>query len=148
MGDDERRAVGVGLGLIERLADLIEVVTVDLDHRPAERLPLLDHRLEVEDLRHEVVELDAVCVEDHRQVTEAVPGLTELRSFHARLPDLTLLDLAVTEDAVHAIGFRAEAKAEPHSDRDREALAERAGGRLDAGRRLSAGLPLEWTAEL
>src|SRR3989449_10728577 len=52
MGDDERRAVGVGLALMWRLSELIAVVTVDLDHRPAERLPLLAHRLQGEDVRH------------------------------------------------------------------------------------------------
>src|SRR5690349_1292040 len=47
--DDQRGCARRRLGLIERLADLRSVVAVDLDHRPAKRLPLTDDRLEIED---------------------------------------------------------------------------------------------------
>ena len=46
------------------------VVAVDLEHRPAEGLPLGHDRLEVEHLLHEVVELDLVVVEDDGEVVE------------------------------------------------------------------------------
>ena len=121
-----------GLRLVERLADLGDVVAVDLEHGPAEGLPLGDHGLEVEDLRHEVVELDLVVVEDDGEVVERVVGLAELGRGHGRLPHLALLDLAVAEDAVHARGRAGELEPEGHAERDREALAERAGRGLDA----------------
>src|SRR5262249_61790187 len=148
VGDDERRAGRVDLRLIERLADLIDVVPVDFDPRPAERLPFLDQWLEVEDLRHEVVELNAVFIEDHSEVAESMAGLPELGSRHGRLPHLTFLDLAVAENAVHAIRLAAETKAERHPQRDRQALAERARGRLDPGQHRSIGMTLERAAEL
>ena len=44
------------LRLIERLADLVDGVAVDLEHRPAEALPLADHRLQIEDLRDEIID--------------------------------------------------------------------------------------------
>src|SRR5262249_11385959 len=148
VGDDERRAARPGLRLIERLADLIDVVAVDLDHRPAECLPLLDERLEIEDLPHEVVELNAVFIEDHGEVAEAMAGLPELRSGHCRLPHLTFLDLSVADDAVHAIRLAAETKAECHPQGNREALAKRARGCFDAGQHRPIGMTLERAAEL
>jgi len=60
------------------LADLRRVVAVDFLHRPAEGLPLGHERLEVEDLRGEVVELDLVVVDDHREVVQRVSRLAEL----------------------------------------------------------------------
>ena len=68
-----------GFGLVEGLADLLEVVAIDFLDGPAERLPLRDDRLEVENLRDEVVELDLVVIEDHREVVERMLRLAELR---------------------------------------------------------------------
>src|SRR2546422_225455 len=140
------RVAFAGIGspyFLSRALSSATMVAVDLDHRPAERLPLLDDRLEVEDLRHEVVELDAVFIEDHGEVADAMRGLSELRPRHGRLPHLAFLDLAVAEDAVHAVRLVAEAKTERQPQRDRQALAERARGRLDAGQRRPIGVTLE-----
>jgi hypothetical protein len=75
-------------------------------------------------------------------------GLPELGRRHRRLPHLAFLDLAVAHDAVHAAGRAGQLEAERHAERDREALAERAGGRLDAGQRHAVRVALERAAEL
>src|SRR5438552_3163560 len=108
VGHDERRRPPGGLRLIERFVDVVHVVPVDLEDGPAERLPLRHDRLEVHDLRHEVVELDFVVVEDHAEVVERTVGLAELRPRHRRLPHLAFLGLAVAEDAVDARAGGAE----------------------------------------
>src|SRR5438876_724196 len=102
VGHDERRRPPGGLCLIERFVDVVHVVPVDLEDGPAERLPLRHDRLEVHDLRHEVVELDLVVVEDHAEVVERTVGLAELRPRHRRLPHLAFMGLAVAADAVAA----------------------------------------------
>src|SRR5216683_461366 len=102
VGHDEGRGAAGRLRLVEGLRDLGDVVAVDLHHGPAERLPLGDDRLEVQDLLHEVVELDLVVVEDDHEIVERMVGLTELRCRHRGFPHLPLLDLAVAEDAVDA----------------------------------------------
>src|SRR6266403_132383 len=129
----QRRRALRGLGLVERLVDLCHVVAVDLDHRPAERLPLGDDGLEIEHLADEVVELDLVVVDDHGEVVDGMVGTPELRRGHRRLPHLALLDLAVAEDAIDTRGRARELGAEGQPERDREALSERAGSRLDPG---------------
>jgi hypothetical protein len=86
-------------------------VTVDLLDRPTEGLPLPDHRLEIENLGHEVVELDLVVVEDHGEIVQREARLAELRSRHGRLPHLAFLHLAIAQDAVHAGGRRARGRA-------------------------------------
>src|SRR2546423_7415313 len=144
----QRRRALRGLGLVERLVDLRHVVAVDLDHRPAERLPLGDDGLEIEHLADEVVELDLVVVDDDGEVVERMIGMAEPGRRHGRFPHLALLDLAVAEDAVDARGRARELGAERQPERDREALPERAGGRLDAGQRDTVGMALERRAEL
>src|SRR5216117_354581 len=148
VGHDERRRPPGRLGRIERLPDLVRVVAVDLEDGPPERLPLRDDGLEVHDLRHEIVELDLVVVEDDAEVVERVGGPAELRRRHRRLPHLPLLDLAVAEDAVDARRSGAELEPERHAERDRQALAERARRRLDAGQGGPVGMALEPRAEL
>src|SRR5882724_2280933 len=137
-----------GLCLVERLRDLADVVAVDLDHRPAEGLPLRDDRLDVEHLLHEVVELDLVPVEKDHEVVEGVVRLAELRRRHRGLPHLAFLDLAVAQDAVDPRGGAGQLEPERQTERDRQPLAERAGRGLDAGQRGPIGMPLERRAEL
>src|SRR5262245_32253363 len=88
VGYDEEGLVACGLGLVQRLVDLVDLVTVYLEHGPAERLPLGDHGLDILDLRHEVVELDLVVVEDDGEVVEGVVGPGEAWGRHGRVPPL------------------------------------------------------------
>src|SRR5258706_10518007 len=87
-------------------------------------LPLLHHRLEVQHLLDEVVELDAVVVEDHAEIVEVMIRRAELGRGHRALPDLPLLDLAVPEHAVDVASLARELEAEGHPHRDRQPLAE------------------------
>src|SRR5688572_30491616 len=148
VGDDEGGPALRGFRLVERLADLIQRVAVDLDDGPPEALPLGHHRLEVEDLRDEIVELDLVVVEDDGEVVERMARLPELRRRHRGLPHLPLLDLAVSENAVDAGGRATELETERHAERHREPFAERPGGGLDAGQRHAVGMTLQRRAQL
>src|SRR5262245_9033618 len=147
VGDDCRGHSPRGLGLIEGLADLIHPVAVDLEDRPAIGLPLAGERLEVEDPRHEAVELDLVVVDDDGEIVEGVVRAAELRGGHGRLPYLTLLDLAVPDDAVDACRRPAELEPQSLTQRDGEPLPERSGGGLHAGQGHAIRVPLERRAE-
>src|SRR4029450_12015013 len=125
-----------------------EVVAIDLQHRPAEGLPLVDDRLEVEDLLDEAVELNAVVVQNHTEIVNAVIRRPEAGSGHRAFPDLALLDLPVADDAVHTRALARELEAEGHARRHRQPLAERARRGLDARQRDAVGMALERAAQL
>ena len=74
------------------------------------------------------VGLLVVDVDDGDQVVELPVG-----GRHDRLPDRALIELAVGEEHVDAVG-RALRQPERHADADREAEAERAARHLHAGR--------------
>src|ERR687891_587901 len=148
VGDDERGPAERGLGLVEGLVDLGQVVAVDLDDGPAEALPLGDERLEVEDLRDEIVELDLVVVHDHGEVVERAVGLPKLGRRHRGLPHLALLELAVAENAVDTRRRSGHPQAQRHAAGDRQPLAERARRRLDPRQGNPVGVALERAAEL
>src|SRR3989441_271004 len=91
---------------------------------------------------------DAEDLADHAEVVERTVGLAELRPRHRRLPHLAFLGLAVAEDAVDARAGGAELEAERQSERDRQALAERARRCLDPGQGTPVRMTLERRAEL
>src|SRR6266850_4434314 len=74
--------------------------------------------------------------------------LPQLRRRHRGFPDLALLDLPVAEHAIDAGRRAAQLEPERQAERDREALAQRAGGGLDARQRGPVGMALERRAEL
>ena len=126
-GDDHRRLAGrlarLGVGGVDRVV----VVAVDRDRVPAERLGPLDVAVEVP-ADHRLAGLaEPVDVDDRRQVVEAVEG-----GVLERLPHRALGHLGVAAQAPHAVGQPVELLArDRHADRDRQALAERAGGHVD-----------------
>src|SRR5262245_2809105 len=148
VGHDEEWLARGGLGLLQGLVDLGDAVTIDLDDRPAEGLPLGGERLQVTDLGHEVVELDPVVVEDDGEVVEGMAWLAQLRRGHGRLPHLALLDLAVAQDAVHARRRARVLEPQGRAGGDRQPLAERSRGGLDPRQRGAVGMPLERAAQL
>jgi hypothetical protein len=85
-------------------------------------------RLEVENVLHEAVELDAVVIDDRDNVVHLVE-----RSEHRGFPDLPFLDLAIAQNDVHARREPVEFRADRHAEADRQPLAERAGGALESG---------------
>src|SRR5688572_29032766 len=102
------------LRLVEGAKDFVVVVAVDLDDVPAEAAPALGRLTEGHDLFGGSVDLQAVAVEDGAEVVELVMG-----GGHRGLPDLALLRLAVSEDAVGAVVAVVQAGRKGHADRAR-----------------------------
>ena len=67
---------------------------------------------------------------------------------HGRLPYLALLAFAVAQQGEHAGVVAVEAQAAGHAGGDGEALAEGAGGHLDARAQLGVGVALQPAAQL
>src|SRR5207245_11705908 len=83
------------MSLLDRREDLAEVVPVDREDMPVERLPFLREWLERHDVLRAALLLDPVPVDEGGQVVEAV-----LRGGHRGLPRLADVLLAVAQDAV------------------------------------------------
>ena len=131
----------VGLPLVasassKRLADGGEVVAVDLERVPAERAPLFGQRRDFHDVLHEAIELDLVVIHDGHHVVELVKS-----AGHGGFPDLPFLDLAVAQHDVGARRAAVQPRREPHAERQRQALAQRAGGGFQAGMKRMSGWP-------
>jgi hypothetical protein len=135
---DERRTL-VRPGDLDRRRDRLEVVAVlDPLGVPAVRLEPAEHIL-TERHRRRAIELDVVVVVQDDQPTEP-----EVAGERGRLGCDALLEVAVGADGVGPViddtmPGPVELRGEPplgdrHPDGVREALAERPGGRLDAGR--------------
>ena len=126
LGDDDRRlALGLarlGVGGVDRVV----VVAVDRDRVPAERLGAADVGLEVP-ADHRLAGLaEPVDVDDRRQVVELL-----VRGVLERLPHRALGHLGVAAQAPGPERQAVEPLAgQRDADRDRQALAERAGGHV------------------
>ena len=104
-------------------------------HRPAERAELLLEVAEVADLRDPRVRLHLVAVDDHGDLAEpAVRGRLE------RLPELTLLELAVAGEHVDPTRAPEHAIGEHETACLRDAHAERAGAGHDLRRCCHVGV--------
>ena len=118
---DRREAVDDG-------AQRGRVVAVDVVGVPAEGAPALLERREVEHVARVAERLLAVDVDDRDEVAEPVVG-----GEHHRLPDRALVALGVAHEHERAPRAARELRGERRARRDREAVAERAGGEVDAG---------------
>src|SRR4051794_15381347 len=94
---DEHTRLAVGGRLLERGADRLVVVAVDLARVPAERTPPQAERLEVEHVVRVAERLLAVDVDDRGQIAE--PAMT---GEHRRLPRRAFVALGVAQEAVDA----------------------------------------------
>ena len=119
-----------------------EIMPVDVDREPPERLELRRDRFGVHDLLDRRGLLKVVVVHDQRQVRQL-----ELHRGHRGLPHLTLLDLAVTGHDEDVVVLPIETAGERVPDADRESLAERSRGGLDAGDLSHVGMTLKWRSE-
>ncbi len=122
--DDDRGAAGRGRrGGVGRL-DRLDVVAVDRQRLPAEGLGARDVAVEVPS-DHRLARLaEPVDVDDRGQVVQA-----GVRRVLEGLPHRALGHLGVAAQAPHPVGQAVEPLAgQRHADRDRQALAERAGG--------------------
>ena len=140
---DDNRRLALGLDCLRvRAIHLVDVVAVDGDRVPSERLGTGDVLLDLP-AHHRLAALaEAVHVEDRGQVVELV-----VRRVLERLPHRSLGELAVTAQHPHPIGEVVEVlPGDPDADADRQPLPERSGGHVDPredGRRV----PLEPAAE-
>ena len=134
-----RRRRRLGVRGVHRL----DVVAVDLDRVPAERLGPRAVVVELPLVHRRAALPEPVDVEDRRQVVElVVPGVLE------RLPDRPLGGLAVAAEHPDPVREPVEVLArDRHPDPDRQPLAERAGGDVDPGDQRRR-MPLEHRAEL
>ena len=141
--DDRRRPAGRRQRLLVRAVDRVDVVPVDLDRRPAERLDAPRVRREIPAVHRLAALAEPVDVEDRDQVVEP-----RERRVLERLPHRALGELAVAAEAPDAVRQPVELLAgERHADRDRQPLAERAGRDVDP-RELRRRVSLEPRAEL
>ena len=137
--EDQRRALVLGLEDREGPLHLLEVVGVgDRRHVPAvggepRRDVLGEREVGVALDRHPVRVVDPAEVREPLMAGEG-RGLRRDALHHAAVPGLGV-DVEVEEGEAVAVVARAEPLAgDRHPDRRRDALAERAGGRLDAAR--------------
>ena len=121
---------------------LADVMAIDADDMPSEGLPLILQRLQAHDVIRGPVYLEAVPVHDSGQIVQL-----EMGRGHGRLPHGTLVAFPVTKQDIDPGRPVVEAKPDRHADRYGKALAEGAGGCLDAGEALHVRVPLEGRAE-
>ncbi len=119
-------------------AELLVVVAVDLGHVPAEGPPLVGEGLQGEGLLGGGQRLELVVVDDGDQIGQPVVGRE-----HGRLPHAALVALAVAEQHVGAPRLVGVPGPPGQPGADRQAVAERAGGQLDAGDADVADVPGE-----
>ena len=137
---DHRGLAGAGIGVEpgEGGFDLVKVVAVDGDHVEAEGGEFLIHRGGAHDLLGGAVDLEPVQVYDGAQVVQLVVVGKE-----TGLPDLALGDLAVSQQAVDVHVLAQVLGALGHAHGGGDALAQGAGGHVDAGDGVHVGVTLE-----
>src|SRR5262245_20602950 len=111
----------------ERVRERLDVVSVDLSHDPAEALELRPQRLVAHDLVDGAESLQSVGVHDRGQRAEL-----EVRGKRHSLPDRTLVELAVTQEAEGAPVIAVDAISERATDGNCKAMSERSAAYLDA----------------
>ena len=89
---------------------------------------LLRERLDVHDIFHPAINLQAIAVDDADQVVEV-----EVSGFHGRFPNLALLLFAVAHEAEDLVLLVVELGSQRDADGDAQTLAQRPGGDFNAG---------------
>ena len=127
-----------GLGGVQGGEHVLHVVAVDLHHVPAEGAPLVGQGLHGHDLVDPAVDLDAVAVHDGHQVLQVV-----VVGGHGGLPDHALLDLAVAQHDIGHVVLVVELARQGHTHAHGQAVAQGAGGHVDAGHLVHVRVALE-----
>ena len=125
-GDQDVRRASSWLSRAPR-AERVVVVAVHLAGLPAERRASAPRSSEVEHVARVAERLLAVQVDDRHELVEPVVG-----GEHHRLPDRALVALGVAEQHARRAGRGLQAGRERRPGSQREAVAERAGGEVDA----------------
>ena len=120
-----------------------KVVAIHLDDVPAEGAPLIGERLEIHDVLHEAVELDAVVIDNAHTLSSLWNAPTMAAS--QIWPFLTL---AIAEHAVGARRTAVEPRRQTHAERERKSLAQRTGGGFERGNEAHVGMALINRAQL
>ena len=143
---DESRALRLVPGILERAGDRLEVIAlIDVQHLPAVGLEAGAHIFPERDLgmsvdRDVVVvvdQVDAAQPEKPRHGSSLAPDAFHQVAIAHDTPDPVMHHLMVR--AVEPVGQNP--LGDGHTDRVRDALAQRAGGHLDAGRVPPLGMP-------
>ena len=108
-----------------------DVVAVDLVRIPAERRPFVAQRRQHQRLVGARGRLPLVVVDDDADVFELLRG-----GEHRGLPDRALVVLAVGQQREDAEALALDPARQRHAAAERQAVAERAGGGLDAGQQV------------
>jgi len=111
------------------------IVAFAIDHVPAEAAPLVGERIDSHDIGDPAVELDLIMVDNRHDVIDVMK-----RAEHGCFPNLTFLNFAVAQDDVDAEGSY-RASRERHAEAERQAFAERSGGRFERGNESHIGWP-------
>jgi hypothetical protein len=144
VGDDHDRLILDRLREVAGVDDLREVVAVDLDHMPAEGLPLLAQVFERHDLLRRPADLNVVPIGDGDEVRQPVLG-----GKHRRLPRVPLVLLAVAHRAVNpAIADSIHLPRLGNAGRLRQPRAERPAGRFQPGKARPFRMALQTRPEL
>ena len=85
-------------------------MAVDVEHVPAEAVPLGVHRLHILDDGHGVDELQTVAVDDETDIVQMV-----LTGKGRRFPDLSLLLLSVADEAEYLLCLSLSLQAQSHA---------------------------------
>jgi len=128
LGEDHGGLALDGLGFLVGGLDLLEVMAVDLDDVPAEGLELLVEGLGRHDVLGRAVDLQPVHIDAGAEIVEMILG-----GGHHGLPDLALGQLAVAKNGVDAVVLVGLLAGQRHAGRHGNALAQGAGGHVDAG---------------
>ena len=121
----------------------VQVMAVDLVQIKAESLYLGGQVAQGHDLVVAAVDLQAVVVDDDRQIVQLV-----VSGGHKCLPNLPLLALAVTQQGKDLRVLAQLFGAQSHAHSDGAALAQGAGGGIHAGNLLAVRMSLQDAVEL
>ena len=115
-------------GPLKSIHHLLHVVTVDLDHFPAEAAIFFRERIDIHHIAHPAIDLQAILVHDPDQIVQLV-----MAGFHGRFPDGAFLLFAVAHNAKSFVVLVVELDGERDANGNAEPLTERSGGDLNAG---------------
>src|SRR5208282_6062547 len=119
-GDDDNRLSQTRFSFLERLNYLLHIVAVNGENLPTEGAIFGLERIDIHDVAHPAVDLQAVVINDADQVVELM-----MTGLHGGFPDLPLLLLAVAHDAERPVIFPVELAGQRNAHGYAESLSQR-----------------------
>ena len=127
VGDQRHRLAGAVRNLLHGLCQRADIMAIDLMGVPAERLPLVAQRREHQGLVGARGRLPLVVIDDDADVFELLGG-----GKHRGLPHRAFVVFAVGEKREDTKALALDTSRQRHAAAERQPVAERAGGGLDA----------------